>query len=315
MPSRSVSVAVALAAIAASGLTACGSSSSSGSSDLSGAVRVDGSSTVFPFAQAAAETFNGDQPNVKIAVGESGTGGGFQKFCAGETDISDASRAIEPEEEAACKAKGITYQQVQVANDGIAVVANPSLGVDCLTVDQLKQIWNKGSKVTSLSQIDPKLSTEKLSLYGPGTDSGTFDFFTAKVNGEKGVTREQYQASEDDNQLVKGVQGDKGGFGYFGYSYAEGAGSALTIVKVDGGKGCIAPSTQTVQDGTYVPLSRPLFMYVNEKSMSKPQVSAFLKATVDGAISIADTAKLVPMTDAQLATAKLQLAKAEKNAG
>jgi len=299
--------------VSALGLVACGGSSST-SGSVSGSVRVDGSSTVFPFAQAAGEAYNQDQSGVKIAVGESGTGGGFQKFCAGETDISDASREIKPEEAAVCKKNGITYQAVQVANDGIAVVANPALGVDCLTTAQLKQIWNKGSKVTSLSQVDPKLSSQKLSLFGPGTDSGTFDFFTEKINGTKGVTREDYQASEDDNQLVTGVEGDKGGLGYFGYSYAESAGSKLHILGVNSGNGCIKPTVATVQGGSYAPLSRPLFMYVNEKSIAQPQVKGFLTSTVDNAISIAGTAKLVPMTDAQLASAKTQLAAAEKNA-
>lgn len=307
-------ITLTAALVAAVGVSACGGSSSSGGGDLSGSIRIDGSSTVFPFAQAAGEAFNENQSGVKIAVGESGTGGGFQKFCAGETDISDASREIKPEEASVCKKNGITYQPVQVANDGIAVVANPALGVDCLTTDQLKQIWNKGSKISSLSQVDSKLSSQKLSLFGPGTDSGTFDFFTEKINGDKGVTREDYQASEDDNQLVTGVEGDKGGLGYFGYSYAEAAGDKLTIVGIDNGKGCIKPSVATVQDGSYAPLSRPLFMYVNEKAMAQPQVKAFLTSTVDNAISIADTAKLVPMTDAQLASAKTQLATAEKNA-
>ena len=302
------------ALVAAVSVSACGGSSSSSGGDLSGSIRIDGSSTVFPFAQAAGEAYNQDQAGVKIAVGESGTGGGFQKFCAGETDISDASREIKPEEAALCKKNGISYQAIQVANDGIAVVANPALGVTCLTTGQLKKIWNMGSTVTSLSQVDPKLSSQKLSLFGPGTDSGTFDFFTEKVNGEKGVTREDYQASEDDNQLVTGVEGDKGGLGYFGYSYAESAGDKLTIVGVDSGKGCIKPTVASVQDGSYAPLSRPLFMYVSEKAIAQQQVKGFLTATVDNALSIAGTAKLVPMTDAQLASAKTQLATAEKNA-
>lgn len=314
MPKRASLTVVALAAVAL-GATACGGSSSSSSNgDLSGSIRVDGSSTVYPFAQAAGESFNEGSPNVKIAIGESGTGGGFEKFCAGETDVSNASRPIDPEEEALCKKNGVTFQQVQVANDGIAVVANPSLGVKCLTTEQLSKVWNKGSTVKSLSELDPKLSGEALSLYGPGTDSGTFDFFTEKINGDKGVTREGYQASEDDNQLVTGVEGDKGGFGYFGYSYAAGAGDKLTIVEVDGGSGCVAPTPETIQDGSYKPLSRPLFMYVSEKSMGQPQVAAFIKDTVDNSISIADTSKLVPMTDAQLTTAKGQVATAEKNA-
>ena len=308
-------ISIATALVLAAGVSACGGSSGSTSAaSLSGSIRVDGSSTVFPFAQAAAESFNQDQANVKIAVGESGTGGGFAKFCAGETDISDASREIKPEEAALCKKNGITYQSVQVANDGIAIAANPALGVDCLTTAQLKQIWNKGSTINSLSQIDPKLSTTKLSLFGPGTDSGTFDFFTEKINGEKGVTREKYAASEDDNTLVTGVEGDKGGFGYFGYSYAAAAGDKITIVGVNNGKGCVKPSVATVQDGSYAPLSRPLFMYVNEKAISRPEVKAFLTKTTDGSVSIAGSAKLVPVTDAQLAAAKTQLATAEKNA-
>ena len=313
MITKKGAITLTAALVVAVGVSACGGSSSSGG-DLSGSIRIDGSSTVFPFAQAAGEAYNESQAGVKIAVGESGTGGGFQKFCAGETDISDASREIKDEEAALCKKNGITYQAIQVANDGIAVVANPALGVDCLTTDQLKQIWNKGSKISSLSQVDSKLSSEKLSLFGPGTDSGTFDFFTEKVNGEKGVTREDYQASEDDNQLVTGVEGDKGGLGYFGYSYAAAAGDKLTIVGIDSGKGCVKPTVATVQDGTYAPLSRPLYMYVSEKAISQPQVKGFLTNTVDNALSIADTAKLVPMTDAQLADAKTQLATAEKNA-
>lgn len=307
---------ITLAAVAAAslGVVACGGSSSS-DSDLSGSIRIDGSSTVYPFAQAAGESFNESAPKVKVAIGESGTGGGFEKFCAGETDISNASRPIDAEEEALCKKNGITFQQVQVANDGIAVVANPSLGVKCLTTDQLKQVWNKGSSVNSLSQLDPKLSSEALKLYGPGTDSGTFDFFTEKINGEKGVTRENYSPSEDDNQLVTGVEGDKGGFGYFGFSYAESAGDKLDIVAVDGGSGCVEPSVQTIQDGSYKPLSRPLFMYVSEKSMAGKQVAEFVKQTVDNSVTIAETAKLVPLTDAQLTEAKQQAATAEKNAG
>lgn len=314
MITKKGAITLTAALVVAVGVSACGDSSSSGGGDLSGSIRIDGSSTVFPFAQAAGEAFNEQQAGVKIAVGESGTGGGFQKFCAGETDISDASREIKDEEAAVCKKNGITYQAIQVANDGIAVVANPALGVDCLTTDQLKQIWNKGSKISSLSQVDSKLSSEKLSLFGPGTDSGTFDFFTEKINGDKGVTREDYQPSEDDNQLVTGVEGDKGGFGYFGYSYAEAAGDKLTIVGVNSGKGCVKPTVATVQDGSYAPLSRPLFMYVSEKAISQPQVKGFLTNTVDNALSIAGTAKLVPMTDAQLAEAKSQLATAEKNA-
>ena len=179
---------------------------SSAEGDLKGSIAIDGSSTVYPFAQAAAELFNEENPDVKISVGQSGTGGGFEKFCAGETDVSDASRPIKDDEEApVCEKGGVKYSEVQIANDGIAVVTNKDLKVDCLTTTQLKEIWNKGSKVESLKEVDPSLPDTELSLYGPGTDSGTFDFFTDEINGEEGVTREDYEASEDDNQLVTGV--------------------------------------------------------------------------------------------------------------
>ena len=199
---------------------------------------------------------------MKITVGTSGTGGGFEKFCAGETDISDASRPIKDDEEVpVCEKAAIAYKEVQVANDGIAVVTNPELKVDCLTTDQLKQLWNQGSKVKNLSEVDPKLPDTELSLFGPGTDSGTFDFFTDVINGEEGVSREDYQPSEDDNILVQGVAGEPGGLGYFGHSYYEQNADKLNLVKVDGGDGCVEPTTETIQSGEYKPLSRPLFMY------------------------------------------------------
>jgi phosphate transport system substrate-binding protein len=302
------------------GLAACGSDDDASGSDnggsgaekVSGSIKLDGSSTVFPFAQAAAELFNEDQPNVKITVGESGTGGGFEKFCAGETDISDASRPIKDDEEVPiCKKNGVTYGQVQIANDGIAVVTNPDLKVDCLTTAQLKQLWNKGSKVNSLADIDPKLPDTKVSLYGPGTDSGTFDFFTEEVNGEKGATRDDYQASEDDNQLVTGVEGDKGGLGYFGFSYYEGAQDKLNLVAIDSGDGCVKPSKETIQDGSYKPLGRPLFMYPSEKSIARPEVKAFLDFVIAEHEAISDAAKIVPMTPEQATKAKSDLAAAE----
>ena len=283
--------------------------------DLSGKIAIDGSSTVAPFAQAAAELFNEENPDVKVTVGTSGTGGGFEKFCAGETDISDASRPIKPDEEApVCKKDSVTYGEVQIANDGIAVVTNKSMAVECLTTDQLKQLWNKGSKVASLKEIDATLPDAKLSLYGPGTDSGTFDFFTGEINGEEGVTREDYEPSEDDNQLVTGVEGDDGGLGYFGFSYYEGAKDQLNLVGVDGGGGCVKPSTETIQDGSYKPLSRPLFMYPSEKAMSRPEVKAFMEFVLENQQQIAEASKIVPLTDEQATKAKGELDKAEQGA-
>jgi phosphate transport system substrate-binding protein len=317
---RKITVLAAAGALAF-GAAACGSDDNGGGGggdkNLSGKIALDGSSTVLPFAQAAAELFNEQSPDVKITVGSSGTGGGFEKFCAGETDISDASRPIKPDEEApVCKQKGITYGEIQIANDGIAVTTNPELKVDCLTVAQLKKLWNKGSKVSNLSKVDPKLPGTKLSLYGPGTDSGTFDFFTGAINGEEGVSRKDYEASEDDNQLVTGVEGDKGGLGYFGFSYYEGAQDKLNLIGVDAGDGnCVKPSKATIQDASYKPLARPLFMYPSEKAMARPEVKAFMEFTVSQAPQIAEAAKIVPLTDQQVTVAKAELKKAESGAG
>jgi phosphate transport system substrate-binding protein len=271
-----------------------------GGQDLSGTIKIDGSSTVAPFAQAAQEAFQAENPGVKITVGTSGTGGGFEKFCAGETDISDASRPIKPDEEApVCKKAGIDYKEIQVANDGIAVVTNPDLKVDCLTTDELKKLWNQGSKVKNLSEVNPKLPDTQLSLFGPGTDSGTFDFFTDVINGEEGVSREDYSPSEDDNVLVQGVEGEAGGLGYFGHSYYEQNKDKLNLVKVDGGDGCIEPTTETIQSGEYKPLSRPLFMYPSTKALKRPEVRAFLDYVLANYQDVATASQIVPMSSEQ----------------
>jgi phosphate transport system substrate-binding protein len=316
-------LALAVSGALAFGVAACGdddegsggssSAASDGGGELSGKIAIDGSSTVAPFAEAAAELFQEENSGVQITVGTSGTGGGFEKFCAGETDISDASRPIKDDEEVPiCEKGGVKYTEVQIANDGIAIATSKELAVDCLTTDQLKKIWNKGSKVKSLSDVDPKLPDTELSLYGPGTDSGTFDFFTDEINGEEGVSREDYEASEDDNQLVTGVSGDPGGFGYFGFSYYEGAADKLNLVGVDSGDGnCVKPSTETIQDGSYKPLSRPLFMYPSAKAMQRPEVKAFMEFVVNQAPAIAEAAKIVPLTAEQTETAKSELAEAE----
>jgi phosphate transport system substrate-binding protein len=318
-------LAVGAAAALALGVAACGSddnsdsgggsnAAASSSEQLSGNIRIDGSSTVFPFAQAAAELFSEEQPNVKVTVGESGTGGGFEKFCAGETDISDASRPIKEDDDKeglACDTAGIKYGEVQIANDGIAVVTNKDLKVDCLTTDELKKLWNKGSKVQNLSDVKSGLPNTKLSLYGPGTDSGTFDFFTGEINGEEGATRDDYQASEDDNQLVQGVSGDAGGLGYFGFSYFEANQDKLNLVGVDSGSGCVKPAKESIQDGSYKPLSRPLFMYPKSASLAKPHVKAFMDFVVANQDKIAEAAKIVPLTAEQATKAKAELDKAE----
>jgi phosphate transport system substrate-binding protein len=307
-------LAVSAGAVLALGVAACGDDDDSSdggdsASGLSGSISIDGSSTVQPFAEAAAELFNEENPDVNITVGAAGTSGGFEKFCAGETDISDASRSIEPEEEKLCKDGGVEYTEVQVANDGISVVTNPGLEISCLSTDQLKQLWID-DKVTNYSELgDDADSGEavpdaEVSLYGPGTDSGTFDYFTDVINGEEGVSRKEYQASEDDNVLVQGVSGDQNGLAYFGFSYYEQNQDALNLVSVDDGSGCVAPSTETIQDGSYTPLSRPLFMYPSAEAMSKPEVAGFIQYAVDNYDSIAEAALIVPMDDTQASDAQ-----------
>jgi phosphate transport system substrate-binding protein len=289
---KTITVLGAAAALAASG---CGGEAEG--SGLSGKIAIDGSSTVFPFAQAAAELFNEAEPDVRITVGQSGTGGGFEKFCAGETDISNASRPIKDDEEVPlCEKDGVAYTEVQVANDGIAVVTNKSLSVDCLKTDELEEIWNKGS------------GNHEYSLFGPGTDSGTFDFFTKEINGEEGVTRDDYEASEDDNQLVSGVAGTDNGLGYFGFSYYEANLDKLDLVGVDAGEGCVKPSSESIQDGSYKPLARPLFMYPSAKAMARPEVEAFMDFVIANQSEIAEAARIVPMTDEQATAAKGALA-------
>jgi phosphate transport system substrate-binding protein len=316
--SRKSVLALSACGLLAMGMAACGSDdeSTASSSDLSGSIRIDGSSTVFPFAQAAAELFNQDNPDVRISVGEAGTSGGFEKFCAGEIDISDASRPIEPEEVDACKKGGVSYTEIPVANDGISVVSNPALEISCLTTGQLKKLWNRGSTVSNYSQLgndadtgDP-LPDAEVSLYGPGTDSGTFDYFTDIINGEEGVSRDDYQPSEDDNVLVEGVAGDQNGSGYFGYSYYAQNQDTLNLISVDDGKGCVAASAETIQSGEYSPLSRPVFMYPSADAISKPEVKAYMQYAVDNYDTIAEQAQMVPMDSAQASEATSALEQA-----
>ena len=304
MRSRLFFPAVALAAAFAIGVAAGGDDGGGGSS-LSGTINIDGSSTVGPLTEAAAELFREENPDVKITVGISGTGGGFEKFCAGETDISDASRPIEPDEEKACASKDITYEEVQVANDGLAVVVNPENDwAQCLTTAELKKIWNKGSDVNNWDQVKAGFPDESLKLFGPGTDSGTFDYFTETINGEEGVSRTDYSPSEDDNVTVQGVSGGKGNMGYFGLSYALANSDKVKTIEVDGGGGCVKPDNTTVQDGSYKPLSRPLLIYPSGQALSRPEVKAFVDYYLDNYEDIATQAQFVPMTADQAQQAK-----------
>ncbi len=293
-----------------SGGTSASTNSSGGS--LSGRIEADGSSTVGPFVTAAAEDFQAQNPGVQVTVGISGTGGGFERFCAGETDLSDASRPIKDDEEVpVCQQNGVEYTEFQVANDGIAVVVNKENDwAKCLTVEQLNKIWGPDSTVDNWNQVDASFPDQKMTLAGPGTDSGTFDFFTAEINGEEDASRTDYQATEDDNVTVQAVEGDKGGLGYFGLSYFEQNQEQLNDVEIDGGSGCVAPSSDTVQDGTYTPLSRPLFVYVKNTSLQKPEVAAFMKYILDNQAQIAEKALFVPMTDEQAAKSESDFAAA-----
>ena len=276
--------------------------------NLSGTIKVDGSSTVAPLTEAASELFREDNSGVQVTVGTSGTGGGFEKFCAGETDISDASRPIKDKEKAACEAKGIVFDEFTVANDALTVVVNKDNDwIECITVDQLKKIWEPKSKVSNWNQVDPKFPDVALKLFGAGTDSGTFDYFTAEINGEEGASRTDYNATEDDNVTVQGVSGDKGGLGYFGFSYFEENADKLKPLKIDGGSGCVEPSVATVQDGTYKPLARPLFIYPKADLLTRPEGLAFVEFFASNATKIAEEARFVPLTDAQTSELKAKI--------
>jgi phosphate transport system substrate-binding protein len=276
--------------------------------DLSGTVRADGSSTVGPFVTFAAEQFQKQEPGVRVTVGISGTGGGFERFCRGETDLSNASRPIKDEEKALCEKEGIDYLELQVVNDGLSVIVNPKNDwADCLTVDQLKKMWEPGSKVDNWKDVDPSFPNLKLTLYGAGTDSGTFDYFTDVIVGEEGASRSDYSATEDDNVTVTGVAGERGALGYFGLSYLESNPGKVKGVEIDGGDGCVAPATETVQDGSYKPLSRPLFVYAKTDSLERLEVDAFLQFMLDNQERIAKAALFVPLTDDQLEKSRTQL--------
>ncbi len=245
---------------------------------LTGTVQIDGSSTVFPITEAVGEEFQKLHGGVRVTVGISGTGGGFKKFCAGETDISDASRLIKGSEKEACAKDGVEWVELKVAYDGLSVGVNPqNTFASCITVQELKRIWEPGSTVQKWSDVRPQWPGERIKLFGPGTDSGTFDYFTEAVVGKEDASRADYTASEDDNVLVQGISGERYALGYFGYAYYVENQDKLKLVAVDGGKGCILPSERTINDGTYSPLSRPIFIYANKKSLQRPEVREFAR--------------------------------------
>jgi phosphate transport system substrate-binding protein len=288
------------------------------SEELSGRVQADGSSTVGPLTTSAAELFREEQPNVNVTVGTSGTGGGFERFCAGETDISNASRPIDEEEEVPlCADAGIEYTELQVAVDALTVVVNAENDwATCLTTDQLNAIWEPKSKISNWADVPGgDFPDQEMPLAGPGTDSGTFDYFTDEINGEEGASRSDYTASEDDNVIVQAVQGDPGALGYFGFTYYEENQDTLKALEVNGGERCVAPSAEAARDGSYSPLARPLFIYVKNESMARPEVAAFLRFYLDNIDTVAEQAQYITTDEATVEETKATLESAIEAAG
>ena len=300
---------VALAALACSSAAPAAPSRSAqsapamaASADLSGTIEIDGSSTVFPVSEAVAEEFHKLHPDVRVNVGVSGTGGGFKRFTAGETDISDASRHIKDKEAQAAADNGIEYYPLRVAMDGLSVLVSPDNDfVECLSVEQLKAIWEPGSAVNNWNDVDPAFPDKKIVLYGPDTDSGTFDYFTEEVVGEAQASRADYTASADDNVLVQGIAGGRYSLGYFGYAYYAENTDKLKLVDVDSGNGCVTPTSETIENGTYSPLSRPLFIYVSKQSLERPEVEAFVEFYLDNAAELAQEVGYIRLGEAEYA--------------
>ena len=312
---RAVVPTVAALALA---LSACaGNDPSAGSegdaSQVSGSVAVDGSSTVEPMSKAASELLSAEQPGVEVAVAASGTGGGFEKFCAGETDISDASRPIKEDEEVpACEKNAVDYTELQVATDALTIAVHPDLAIDCLTTEQIGKAFVKGSKIKNWNELDPSFPDQEIKFFFPGADSGTYDYMANDVfENESEELRADVQSSEDDNVLVQGVSGTEGAVGFFGFTYYEENADKLKALKVENpGTGeCVAPSVETAQDGSYAPLARPLFIYVNNaKYAESPAVKAYVDFYVEKLTEIATASKFIPLSEEAYAETQSALA-------
>jgi len=327
MKKFSVAVAAALFIAACGGSTASPSASAAA---LTGEITIDGSSTVYPIAEAVAEEFQNANSGVQVTVAFAGTGGGFKKFCAGETDANDASRPIkttdkpgvdgvdgtaddELSEATICKNAGIEYVELKVAIDALAVVVSKeNTFVDCLTTAELKSIWDLGSTVTTWADVRAGWPAQKIDLYGPGADSGTFDYFTEVINGKADQSRSDYTASEDDNTLVAGIAGSQYTLGYFGLAYVTENADKVRAVEIDGGKGCTAPSAEGANNGTYVPLGRPLFVYVSKAALARPEVAAFFRFFLDHTNELSTSVGYIGLKDEDLAAAKAALEAALK---
>jgi phosphate transport system substrate-binding protein len=276
-------------------------------------IQIDGSSTVFPITEAVAEEFQkAKKGKIKVTVGIAGTGGGFKKFCRGETDISDASRPILKQEMGACKGVGVEYFELPIAYDALTVIVNPKNDwVKALTVPDLKKMWEPSAqgKVTNWNQVRSEWPNAPLKLFGPGADSGTFDYFTEAIVGKAKSSRGDFTASEDDNVLVQGIINDRNALGYFGFSYYVENQNKLKAVPIDTGKGPVSPSPKTVEDGTYQPLSRPIFIYVSKKAMDKPEVKEFVEFYLKNAPLLVKQVKYVPLPQSVYTTGAEHLKK------
>jgi phosphate transport system substrate-binding protein len=292
-------------------VAACGGGGDAPSAGkLSGTVQIDGSSTVYPITEAVAEQFTIENgPGVRVTAGVSGTGGGFKRFCGGEIDLNDASRPITVGERELCKQQGIDFVEMEVAYDGIAMLTSPqNTWAECLTLAELKKIWEPGSTVKQWSQVRAVFPAEALDLYGPGTSSGTFDYFTEAVNGKADASRADYTASEDDNIILKGIEGSKGSLGYVGIAYYEENKAQLKLLGVDSGKGCIKPDATMIVNGQYAPLSRPLYVYVKKSSLARPEVAAFVRYYLEKGPSLVDQVGYIALEPAKYQAALQQIA-------
>ncbi len=286
-----------------------GAAASESVPDLSGTIEIDGSSTVFPISQAVAEEFRKVHGRVQIPVGISGTGGGFKRFVVGETEISNASRSIKDSERELAAENGVEFIQLSVAFDGLSVMVNPDNDfATCMTTEELKKLWEPGSTVDNWNEIRAGWPDREIRLYGPDTDSGTFDYFTDAINGEEDASRADYTQSADDNVLVQGIGGDRNALGYFGYAYYVENRDKLKLVAVDNGSGCVAPSSSSINDGSYSPLSRPLFIYVNRASLERPEMKAFITFYLENAAELASEVGYValPQSDYDAGLAAIQ---------
>lgn len=283
-----------IAAAAALTLTACGG----GDGGPQGSVAIDGSSTVYPVTEAVLEEFSASHRNIRVTAGAKGTGGGFARFCRGETDINDASRPITEGEQELCEENGVEYVEIPVAYDGVTVTVNSENDwAQCITVEELRRIWQPESTIERWSQVRDEWPDRELVLYGPDTDSGTFDYFTGTVVGEENASRSDYTASADDNVLVRGVRGDVGALGYFGFAYYVESQDQVRALAVDGGSGCVEPTRESIESGEYSPLSRPLFIYVKQSALQRDAVEQFVRYYLDNAATLVPDVGYVPLSE------------------